>query len=349
MVGASAGGVQALRQLVSHLPGGLPAAVLIVLHVPAGHPSRLPEILAGAGPLPAAHAQDGEAITPGRIYIAPPNRHLEVKPGPSVRLTHGPHENRARPAIDPLFRTAAAEYGAGVIAAILSGALDDGSRGLVAVKRAGGVALVQDPGEALMAGMPSAAIATGKADHVLTVREIAEKMVVFSRGPQPAAEEGVVVPDVEEQPIEDIIRADLEAQSRGEPRSGLGSVYVCPECGGVLWHADEEQVGFFRCHTGHTYSNRNLLALKSQQVEALLWATVRALTEKETLSQQMAAELGEGNGEGNGEERARIGAMSDLDRENKQILERILSSIPNPTDQSAVVQDAVDEARQTDR
>ena len=179
VVGASAGGVRALIGLVCALPAGFAAAVLVVLHVPAGLPSRLAEILGDAGPLPASPAEDGEALVSGRIYVAPPDRHLTVGDGGGgggIRLGHGPRENHARPAIDPLFRSAAACFGPRVAGVILSGALYDGSRGLAAVKAAGGAALVQDPEEALVGGMPRAALAATEVDGVLPVKGLAARL-----------------------------------------------------------------------------------------------------------------------------------------------------------------------------
>src|SRR6266852_1579977 len=172
VVGASAGGVEALRLLVGKLPQDLPAAVLVVLHVSPEHKSILPSILTGAGPLAAKHAEDGEALEPGRIYVAPPGRHMVVDDG-VVRLTRSPAEGGHRPAIDTLFRTAARFHGARVVGVILSGALDDGTAGLVAVKQRGGVAVVQDPDEALCADMPRSALSNVKVDHCLPTAQIA--------------------------------------------------------------------------------------------------------------------------------------------------------------------------------
>lgn len=171
VVGASAGGVEALRRLVRDFPENLEAALFVVLHLPAHAPSMLPNILRRAGRLRTAQAVDGELIQKGRIYVAPPDRHLLIRPG-RVQLTTGPTENGYRPAIDSLFRTAALTYGPRVIGVILSGALDDGTAGLRVVKSRDGIAVVQDPADALYAAMPSSAIEYVDVDHVLPLADI---------------------------------------------------------------------------------------------------------------------------------------------------------------------------------
>src|SRR5437660_7226310 len=171
VVGASAGGVEALRALVAKLPKDLPAAILVVLHVAPDHKSMLPRLLTGAGPIPAAHAKGGEALGPGRIYVAPPDHHLVVDDG-VVRLTRSPREGGHRPAVDTLFRTAARFHGTRVIGVVLSGALDDGTAGLVAVKQRGGLAVVQDPRDALCGDMPRSAMENVAVDHCLPAAEI---------------------------------------------------------------------------------------------------------------------------------------------------------------------------------
>jgi two-component system, chemotaxis family, protein-glutamate methylesterase/glutaminase len=182
VVGASAGGVEALTNLVRALPGDFGAPVLVVLHIPATGASVLPQILSRAGPLHARHAEDGEPLERGCIYVAPPNCHLLVQQG-TATLTRGPLENGVRPAINPLFRTAAAAYGDHAAGVILSGSLDDGALGLFAIKAAGGTTLVQDPEEALYPSMPSNAITYARPDYILSINEIAETLVRLTTAP----------------------------------------------------------------------------------------------------------------------------------------------------------------------
>jgi two-component system chemotaxis response regulator CheB len=170
-IGASTGGVAALQQLVSTLPGDLPAAVLIVQHV--GPRSLLPDLLNRAGPLPAVHAADGQLVRPGQIYVAPSDHHLLVGHG-AMRLARGPRENWARPAVDPLFRSVAHTYGAGAIGVVLTGALNDGTAGLQAIRKAGGIAVVQHPGDALCQDMPRSALLHAGADHCVPLSHMGE-------------------------------------------------------------------------------------------------------------------------------------------------------------------------------
>jgi len=184
VIGASAGGVAALVELVGGLPPDLPAALFIVVHHPTDAPSKLPRILSRAGSLPAAHATDGERIEPGRIYVAPPDQHLLVRDG-FVEVSSGPPEHRLRPAVDPLFRSAAEAYGARVIGVVLTGNLEDGASGLAAIKERGGQAVVQDPANAEYDGMPRSAVEHVAADHVVPLAELAAlltELITVRRG-----------------------------------------------------------------------------------------------------------------------------------------------------------------------
>lgn len=354
VVGASAGGVPALMALAAALPPDLPAAVLVVLH----GARTLPDILAHAGPLPAEWARDGQAPAPGRVYVAPPDRHLVVRGG-LLRLSHGPKENHTRPAIDPLLRTAAHECGPGVAAVILSGTLGDGARGAAAVRVGGGLVLVQDPQEAAHASMPRAALAGFPGEAGLPVREIARRLAAWACTPDPPPPTGALRPpgdtlmstpdttpstqetSARDTPAGALIRDDIHAQAANAARSGANSVYVCPECGGVLWQVTEDGVTFFQCHTGHTYAPRLLLQQKSEALEATLWAAVRLLTEKATLTRQLLADL---DVEGDAAGRARVEAMAALDERNRAQIEAMLDGDPNPTGQAYAVEEALDAA-----
>lgn len=254
VVGASAGGVEALVSLARSLPPDLPAAVFVVLHLPANANSQLPEILGRAGPLPAVHRVDGAPIEPGRIYAAPPDHHLLVRHG-EVGLSRGPRENRHRPAVDVLFRSAARAYGTRVVSVVLSGALDDGAAGSAAVKGRGGAAVAQDPGEALFPAMPRNAIQSVAIDHVVPVAEMGGLLGRLAH--EPVSE---VMPGVSREMEQEIQMAenDLAAMS-GDDRPGIPSVFGCPDCGGVLWEIQDDQVLRFRCRVGHAYSSGSLL------------------------------------------------------------------------------------------
>jgi two-component system chemotaxis response regulator CheB len=285
VIGMSAGGVEALSELVAGLPPGLPSSLFVVCHVPAQSRSRLPQILGGRGPLPAGHAADGEPIRPGRIYVAPPDFHLLVRSG-RVEVHHGPRENRHRPAIDPLFRTAAAAYGRRVVGVVLSGGSSDGSAGLLAVRAAGGLAVVQDPAEAPFPQMPQAARDIAGADFTLPVSEISALLARLAGEPvrQP---QGARVDDPLERMAATVKKDMADQQSNG--RRGGVAVFTCPECGGAMWQVDQREVTRFRCHVGHAYYGDDLLAEQTQALEAALWTAVRTFREKAILARQLAA------------------------------------------------------------
>jgi two-component system, chemotaxis family, protein-glutamate methylesterase/glutaminase len=284
VIGASAGGVEALRTIVSELPADLPAAVFVVLHIPAIATSVLPAILERAGDLSAAHAEDRAEIECGRIYVAPPDHHLLIQPG-FMHVNRGPKENGYRPAIDPTFRTAAATYGSRVIGVVLSGVLDDGSAGLAAVKSHGGRALVQDPAGALYPMMPESAIQAAEPDLVLPPQELAAAIVstVRETAPKTLVQTGDALLD-----DEGFIEIDRAASD--SPQSGSPSGFVCPDCGGALWESEDESgLLKFRCRTGHGYSVQTLAAVQTEVVEGALWGALRALEERAAMARGMAA------------------------------------------------------------
>lgn len=282
VVGASSGGVETLARFVAKLPVDLPATVLVVLHVPAVH-SSLPRILDRSGPLPAAHAVSGEPLVPGRILVAPPDQHLLIDDG-RVRLSRGPRENGHRPAIDPLFRSAARWCGSRVIAVVLSGSLDDGSAGLITVRDHGGVTVVQDPDDAISPGMPLAALATLPPDHVVEVDEMGE--LVGRLAAEPVDHTPVPVSDdlVAETGVAALELGALHRDDRPGQPAGLS----CPDCAGTLWEIDEGGLRRYRCRVGHAWSPDSLLVKQAVELEAALWAALRSLEEKAALERRLA-------------------------------------------------------------
>src|SRR3954447_8263256 len=284
VIGASAGGVETLTELVSGLPAEFPAAIFVVLHLlPTAH-SVLPEILDRAGPLPAATAEDRQEIERGRIYVGPPDRHLLVTAG-GGRLTHGPRGNGHHPALEPLSRSAARAYRERVVAVVLSGSLDDGTAGLRLVKRMGGATVAQEPTDALYPSMPASAVTNGAADLVAPVRDI------------PA-----LLCDLVDTPIEPAERAaphagDLEPaepdRSDDEPTAGDLTGLTCPDCGGALWeHLDPDGYVRFKCHVGHAYSPDSLETAQSEGLEMAMWSALRTLEERGDLFRRLARRSG---------------------------------------------------------
>lgn len=288
VIGASAGGVEAVASLVEALPRDLAAAVFVVVHFPPHSTSVLPRIITRRGGMTAMHPEDGTPIELGCVYVAPPDRHLTVEQG-HVRLVRGPRENGARPAVDPLFRSAARAYGARVIGIVLTGNLDDGTAGMMAIKSAGGLAVVQDPGDALYAGMPSSALRHVQPDHVVPLSEIPGLLV--RRVGEPVEQKGAG-PVARQQNTEvDISEMDREALE--SERAGVPSGYVCPECTGALWETNEGGLPRFRCRVGHAYSFETLLAEQGSAMDAALWAAYRALEERAALTARMGARMRE--------------------------------------------------------
>jgi two-component system chemotaxis response regulator CheB len=282
VIGASSGGIEALTEVVSRLPEDLPAAVFIVVHVLPRSVSMLPDILNRAGPLAAAHAKDNEKIKAGRIYVACPDFHMLIADG-SVRLVRGPRENNTRPAIDPTFRTAARAYGPRVIGVVLSGALDDGTAGLQTIKEQGGIAVVQDPKEALFPDMPQNALAEVAVDHVVPKAEIAPLLARLAA--EPAAD--TPAPMRPELQKETEIEA-IHMKTPDDDKPGQPSVYGCPECGGVLWEMHDGEILRFRCRVGHGYSSEGLLSEQTEGLDVALWTAYRSLQENASLAKRLA-------------------------------------------------------------
>jgi two-component system, chemotaxis family, protein-glutamate methylesterase/glutaminase len=310
VAGASAGGVEALVALVRSLPADFPHAVLVILHVAPAGTSVLPAILARACSLPVASPADGEALRPGHVYVAPPDRHLVLE-GSHLRLSQAPRENGHRPAIDPTMRSAAEAYEGAAIGIVLSGARDDGTAGMMAIKARRGIALVQDPDEALYPAMPLSAIAHVTPDAVLPVAQMAAW--ILEQGP------GTDGPTKGETGMNDNSGdrrlAAVEAGDDRAPRSatGKGTRYTCPDCGGVLFERHEGHLERFECSVGHIFSIESLSSAQAEALESALWAAVRSLEDRATLLQRLA-----GRARGNGNARS----AATFDRQAADALDR---------------------------
>jgi two-component system chemotaxis response regulator CheB len=266
VVGASAGGVEALQTLVGGLSLDLPATIFVVMHLSPDRRSVLPAILSRAGALPAVHAVDGEAMQQGCVSIAPPDHHLVLEHG-YARITYGPKENRFRPAIDALFRSAAYAYGPRVIGVVLSGQLDDGTAGLWAVKDRGGLAIVLDPQDTLYSSMPLSAMQHVSVDYCLPLAKIAP-LLEHLVGQTAAAQEAYSVPQRLE--IETRIALEENPLEAGLLQLGEISPYTCPICHGLMVQLQDGGISRFRCHTGHAFSANSLLHELSEEIKRML-------------------------------------------------------------------------------
>jgi two-component system chemotaxis response regulator CheB len=296
VLGASAGGVEAVSALVSGLPADLPAAVCVVVHLRPDADSHLAEVLARTTPLRVVAARLGMTLTRGTIHVAVPDLHLLVERNDDVgvlRLVRGPRENRNRPAVDPLFRSAALAYGPRVMGVVLSGALDDGSAGLWTVKDRGGIAIVQEPDDAAVPTMPANALAEVTVDHVGTARAIGALLGRLAREPVPslATASGSSAGSGGSEPTPEIER-ELGITSLGEQhhqrreRYGQPSRFACPECGGVLWDVSHQGPLRFRCEVGHAHSAATLAEAQTEAAEAAMWTALRALEDKVELARR---------------------------------------------------------------
>jgi two-component system chemotaxis response regulator CheB len=302
VIGTSTGGLPALSQLVEALPAGLPAAVLIVMHLEAGFNSRLPELLTRKGKLRATHALHGEAIVPGRIYVAPPDNHIVVRSG-YLNVLRGPKENNHRPSVDVLFRSAANAYGPRVIGVVLTGSLDCGTGGLLSIKARGGLAVVQDPDDAEMPEMPRSAIEHVTVDHVVPLRDMALRIERLVREPPGQAPS-------------QIPRALREIEGE-EP--GADSEIVCPLCQGKLTEGELNGYRSFRCHVGHAFSLESMAVEQAEEVERALWAAARALEESAVLAARLA-------NHSRGAMRERFLEKQDAQSQQAHLIRRILLS-----------------------
>jgi two-component system chemotaxis response regulator CheB len=280
VIGASAGGVSALLDLAAGLPPDLPAIVGVVLHV-GSQPSILPDLLTARGPMRAVHPKDGDALKPGTIYVAPPDYHMQFTPG-GVQLLRGPRENHARPAIDPLFRSVAMHWRDRAIGVVLTGYLDDGTAGLAAIKKCGGIAVVQDPATAIEPSMPASAIANVDVDHCLALEAIPPLLAQCVSKPLPI-----------QTPVSETLLHEEAVFEGIDPMENLNAVakpstLTCPDCGGGLWEMNDLRPLRYRCHTGHAFTAGSLENLQTQMTEHALWNSVRSLQEREILLRRLA-------------------------------------------------------------
>jgi two-component system chemotaxis response regulator CheB len=327
VAGASAGGVEALMALARDLPADLPATVLVVLHTPPTGTNTLARILDRAGPLPARSARHGDPLRPGEILVAPPDHHLLVLDG-VLALSRGPRENGHRPAIDTLFRSASGALGARVISLVLSGVLDDGAAGSVAVRARGGVALAQHPDDAVYPGMPLAAIRSAGAEPIDLAGLPARLAVLL----QERVDEAATAPPSE------LLRKET-AMAEMEPdaiesldRPGVPSGFSCPDCHGVLFEIQEGGLHRYRCRVGHAWSPDSLIAQHDLALEGALWMALRTLEEKAALSAELA---GRARAERQAMTAQRFAAQSEEIRGAAELIRRLLVAAPGQDEEPA--------------
>ena len=279
-IGASSGGVDALRALAGRLPADFAAPILVVQHI-GTYESILPALLSKAGPLKAIHATEGLPLEAGRIHVAPPDRHMMVSDG-VVHLMHTAKENHTRPAIDPLFRSVAITFGPAAVGVILTGQLDDGTSGLQAIKECGGIAVVQDPDEALRRSMPASALKYVKVDYCGSLEDIADYLEQLVKIPAPA----------QTCRSEAVLHEMAVALAKGDTMAHLQQIgrpsrFTCPECNGTLWEIEARPTRY-RCHTGHGFTQRALRNAQIEAVDGALWSALRALQEEEQILRETA-------------------------------------------------------------
>ncbi|HEY1558531.1 MAG TPA: chemotaxis protein CheB [Kofleriaceae bacterium] len=309
-IGASTGGLEVLLQAAHDLPPDLEAAVFVVVHVQAMHESRLPEMIASRGPLPAHHPVHGEKIEPGTIYIAPPDNHLSLRPD-RIDVVRGPKENGHRPAVNALFRSASTAFGPRVIGVVLSGHQDCGTAGMLSIKARGGISVVQAPESAVAPDMPNSVIENVAVDHLIHPRELGALLARLASMPAPS-------PATTSSAI-----AQLEGVSPGQSAN-----IVCPTCDGVLTQAQAGQYEQYRCHVGHTFSLGSLVREQGEQMERALWAAVRALEESAALSGKLASRE-------RGDMKTRFAEKARTQRDEAELIRKILLQGSTLSDEDA--------------
>jgi two-component system chemotaxis response regulator CheB len=291
VIGTSAGGVVALMELMETLPDDFDASIFLVQHVTPYSHSNLPAILNRKSPIQAVHATDGEPIQKRKIYIAPPDHHLLVDED-RILVKKGPKENRFRPSIDALFRSAAYVYGSRVIGVVLSGLLDDGTSGLWTIKRLEGKCIIQEPEEAEFPSMPKSVLEYVDVDHKIPIKELGPLLNRLTKETAPEKPE-LSEDELQRLKVEVAIAAHDNAFEMGILQLGQFTPLTCPECNGALIQVKEGKFLRFRCHTGHAFSDTSLLAGITKSVEDSLWQTVRGMEEAVILLQQMGKQIDE--------------------------------------------------------
>jgi two-component system chemotaxis response regulator CheB len=289
VIGASAGGIQPLIELVKSLPENFTGYIFIVVHIPSHSPSDLPSILSFSGALTAVHPKDGEKLQRGTLYIAPPDHHLLLEDD-HVIVRKGPKENRFRPSIDALFRSAAYVYGPRVIGVILSGLLNDGVSGLWSIKRMGGIAVIQDPKDADHDSMPIGVLEYVEVDYSLPQQEIGP---LLTRLIQEKNLQTLVINENEKKLLQMEVNIALEGNAfeKGILDMGKLTIFTCPECHGALVRLVEGKIIRFRCHTGHAFTASALLSGITESVEESLWQAMKGLEEATLLLNKMAEQF----------------------------------------------------------
>jgi two-component system, chemotaxis family, protein-glutamate methylesterase/glutaminase len=292
VIGASAGGIDAVSTIVRAFPSDMPAAIFVVVHTAPQSPGYLAEIFGRAGSLPAKYPSHGEAFSTGMIYVAPPDHHMMLDAGRRVQVVRGPRENRTRPAVDPLFRSAALAFGPRVIGVVLSGGLDDGTAGLRGIKMCGGTTIVQDPDDALAPSMPASALRNVSVDYCKPAAALGALIATLVEGHAP--EQAQVMGNMKR-----LLEIEVEfAKGHGpEGITELGdpSLFTCPECHGALLKMRGEKPVRFRCHTGHAFTADSLLAELSDVTEEAIWNAVRSIQESSMLMSHLAEHWRETN------------------------------------------------------
>jgi len=287
VMGASSGGLEALKTVLAGLPANLPAAVFVVQHIAPHSQNYLAKILSDYSEIPPKTAEPGDPVEDGRLTVARTDRHLLVDED-GVTLSRGPRENRSRPAIDPLFRSAALAFGHRTIGVVLSGSLDDGTAGLQAIKHCGGLAVVQEPDDAIVADMPQSAIDNVDVDHIAPATELAALLVRLVNEAVPNPPKASLDPEVRRHLEQEVaILRDESGDIDTAVKLGELASFSCPDCGGPLWEMQGEKLRF-RCHTGHAFTAKYLADGLKQAEEESLWVALRVMEERVRMLRRLA-------------------------------------------------------------